>query len=285
MTKPPVALAILLMAAAGCNQNAAYGRLAEAHRLSADIGAQFARATDAANRAVMADTDAGSMKFAQEARSAADAVEAGATALAQVLTELGYSAEMRLLEDFQRRFVEYRTLDNTVLALAVEGTNLKARQLSYGPVLEAADAFRGALDGLVSANTADTWRVKAHAAMALASAREIQALQAPHIAEPADAAMTQIETRMAAAAAASRNALLALAPLVSPGSRSEIATATAALDRLVSLNSEVTSLSRRNTNVRALALALGQKRVLATACENAARAFQDAIAQRGLPMR
>ena len=58
---------------------------------------------------------------------------------------LGYSAEARLLEEFGSRFAEYRALDETILGLAVENTNLKAQRLSFGPAQEAADAFRDAL--------------------------------------------------------------------------------------------------------------------------------------------
>jgi hypothetical protein len=40
-------------------------------------------------------------------------------------------------------------------------------------------------------------------------------------------------------------------------------------------------LSRRNTNVRSLALSLGQKRMRTAACEDSLRELQDALAKRG----
>jgi hypothetical protein len=46
------------------------------------------------------------------------------------------------------------------------------------------------------------------------------------------------------------------------------------------LNRQIIALSRRNTNVRSLALALGQKRTLTAACEEDLRALQDALAAR-----
>ena len=286
MTRRVAIVAVCLCAAAGCDENAAHLRIAEARRLSADLGVQFTAATDAANRAVMADTDEGAMKFAQEARVATEAVQSHAKALASVLAQLDYPDETRLLEEFERRFAEYRTLDSHILALALEGTNLEARQLSFGAVQEAADAFRDALDAVAPSNpAADSWRLKALAATALAGAREIQVLQAPHIAEPDDAEMTRLEMRMAAAETAVRKALVRVGNLVSPKSRPEVAKATAALDRLSSLNSEIKTLSRRNTNVRSLALSLGEKRTLTAACETALRALQDALGKRGLPTR
>ena len=118
------------------------------------------------------------------------------------------------------------------------------------------------------ATQADTWRVKALAATAVAAVREIQALQAPHIAESDDAAMTRIEKRMTAAEGVARNELEMLAGLVAPGSRAQLAAASTALDRFVDLNTQLIALSRRNTNVRSLALSLGQKRMLTAACED-----------------
>lgn len=62
-----VALSLLLVFVAACNENAAYARVAEAHRLAVVLGTEFARATNASDRAVMADTDDASVTFAKEA--------------------------------------------------------------------------------------------------------------------------------------------------------------------------------------------------------------------------
>ena len=286
MTRLVAAVAVLLVFVAGCNENAAYARVAEAHRLAVLLGTEFARATNASDRAVMADTDDASATFAREALAATEAVQSGMTQMAPVLANLGYTDETRLLDDFGRRFAEYRSLDSSILALAAEGTNVKAQRLSFGAAQQAVDELRDALDRLVPANpAANGWRVKALAATALASAREIQVLHAPHIAEVQEAEMTRLEAQMTSAEATARQALLDLQRLVSAGSRADVATATAALDRLSSLNSQIRTLSRRNTNVRALALSLGQKRVLAAGCDSALRALQRAVSKRGLPTR
>ena len=47
------------------------------------------------------------------------------------------------------------------------------------------------------------------------------------------------------------------------------------------LNSQIIALSRRNTNVRSLALSLDQKRTIIVACEDDLRALHDALARRG----
>ena len=50
---------------------------------------------------------------------------------------------------FKARFDEYRRLDDEILPLAVENTNVKAQRLSFGPAREAADDFRTSVDAAV----------------------------------------------------------------------------------------------------------------------------------------
>ena len=269
-------------AAAGCDVNSALERLSDARHLAADLFVQFTKAADAANRAVMADTDETSVAFAREAEEAKAAVQTTLDALGPILQGLNYSDETRLLQEFVSRFAEYRELDRRILDLAVENTNLKAQRLSFGSAQEAADSFRDAVEAVAPLDAArDTWRVKALAATAVAAVRELQVLQAPHIAEADDAVMTRMEKRMATSEAAARSALEALAPLVQPASRQKLAAATAALDRFMGINAQIIALSRQNTNVRSLALSLNQKGKVTGACEDSLRALRDALSKRG----
>ena len=266
----------------GCNEKPPLEQLSQARQISAELVVQFTKASDAANKAVMADTDEASVAFAREAEQAKQAVQTNIDILRPILESLDYSDESRLLQQFVTRFAEYRDLDRRILDLAVENTNLKAQRLSFGPAQEAADSFRDSLEGVVPLDAAkDTWRVKAHVAMAIASVREIQVLQAPHIAEADDAVMTRVEKRMATSEVAARSALEALAPLVNARSRPRLAAAVAALDRFMSVNAQITALSRRNTNVRSLALSLNQKGKVTGACEDTLRALRGALAGRG----
>ena len=275
-------MALATVAAIGCDVNSVLRRLSEARRISADLHVQFTKAADATNRAVMADTDEASVAFAREAEQAREKVQTDAASLAPILQSLGYSEEARLLDEFGVRFAEYRALDQTILELAVLNTNLKAQRLSFGPAQEAADAFRDALEGVSPQDpTRDAWRVKAFVATAVAAVRDIQVLHAPHIADADDAVMTRMEKRMESAEAAARNALIVLAPLAQPASRSRLATAAAALDRFMSVNAQILAMSRRNTNVRSLALSLNQKVKLTARCEESLRALQEALAKRG----
>ena len=246
----------------GCDVNSFLQQVSQARDLSADLLVQFTKAADAANRAVMADTDEASIAFAREAEQAKEKVQLDIDALKPLLERLKYSDEGRLLQEFVNRFTEYRELDRRIFDLAVENTNLKAQRLSFGPAQEAADSFRDSLRSVAPLIAADKWRVEALVANAIAAVREIQVLQAPHIADPDDAAMTRMEKSMATSEAAARNALKTLSTLVETKSRPRIASATAALDRFMAVNQQIISLSRRNTNVRSLALSLNQKRRL-----------------------
>jgi hypothetical protein len=266
---------------AGCESTSALDRLVEARRLSADMLVHFTKAADAGNRAVMADTDEASVAFAREAEQATESVQHDEDALEPLLKGLGFSEEGTLLGTFGTQFAEYRTLDRTILELAVENTNLKAQQLSFGSAQQAADAFRDALETLEPSDPKDVWRTRALAATAVAGARDIQVLQAPHIAEANEAAMAGVEKRMAASEADVRSALKTLAEAIRPASRPQLATAQAAFDRLMDVNAEIIKLSRRNTNVRSLALALNEKGKITTTCESTLRALQDALAKRG----
>jgi hypothetical protein len=210
------------------------------------------------------------------------AAQKDADALAPLLEELGYSNEVGLLQEFRTRFTEYQTLERTILGLAVENTNLKAQRLSFGSAQDAADAFRDSLDALMGLDVErDAWHIKALAATAVANVREIQVIQAPHIADPDDTQMTEMEKRMATSEAAARSALKDLAPIVRPLSRPQLSSASATLDRFMEINAQIVGLSRRNTNVRSLALSLTQKAKLTSECETSLRALQDALSKRG----
>lgn len=280
-----VAVAIWALATSDCGDvNAALARLSEARQLSADLHVQFTKASDATNRAVMADTDESSVTFASESEQATLSIQKDIATLGPMLKDLGYSDETRLFQEFVSRFAEYSELDRQILDLAVQNTNLKAQRLAFGPAQDAANAFRDALRAVAPADPArDRWHVEALAANAMTTVREIQVLQAPHIADADDAVMTRMEKEMAASEAAARSALRALAPLTERASQSRLVAASAALDRFMALNAEIIALSRRNTNVRSLALALDQKRTLTTACEERLQALQAALAKRGYP--
>jgi hypothetical protein len=273
-------LLVTLVATAACvnGSKAVLNQQAEAHRVSSDLRLQFTRAADASNRAVMADTDEASSAAAHEAERATKAVQQDIDTLHTILDNLGDRAESAQLDAFKKRFDEYRTLDATILPLAVENTNIKAQRLSFGPGQDAETAFRQAVSAAAKTAGANP-RIDGLAARAEAAVLEVQVMQARHIAESDEAAMTRMETAMAASETAARKALEAMKPLLTAGGGSQLAAAMAALDRFTAINAELVALSRRNSNVRSLALSLGKKRTVTAECDDLLQALEDALAK------
>jgi hypothetical protein len=263
---------------AACNAPMVLTQQVEARRLASEVQLQFTKAADAGNRSVMADSDDDAMAAAREAEQATHAVLDGSERLEGILKSMGYSEELQFLGTFRDRFAEYQKLDAEILPLAVENTNLKAQRLSFGPAHDAAIAFRTSLEAAAKmARPADAARVDALVARSVTSVLEIEVLQAPHIAEAEDAAMTRIEAQMTASDAAARRQLEQVKSLLPPGAGAHLTAATVALDRFTAINTELIALSRRNSEVRSLALTLGRKRMLAAQCDDQLRGLQAAL--------
>jgi hypothetical protein len=255
----------------------------EARRLAADLRVQFAKAADAANRAVMAGTDEAAAAAAQDAEQATQAVLRDLEGLRPILQSLGYPDALRRIDAFTTRFAEYRKLDGEILPLAVENTNLKAQRLSFGPAREASEAFRHALEAAAkSGSSRADCSVEVLVARARAALLEIQVIEARHIAEPDAAGMSDMEEQMRASEGAARGAVDALAKRLQPGGQPRLKEAVAAIDRFKTINDEIVALSRRNSNVRSLALSLGRKRVVTAECDDHLLTLQEAIAKHEL---
>jgi hypothetical protein len=272
-----VLLALLQWA---CNAQAVLTQQVEARRLASELQVRFTTAADASNRAVMSDSDEAAAAAVQEAEQATQAVLRNVEQLAAILKSMGYSEELGLVETFKSRFAEYQKLDAEILLLAVENTNLKAQRLSLGPGREAATAFRTALDAAArTARPADAARVEALAAKAAAAVLEVQVLQAPHIAEAEDAAMTRMENEMAALEAAARTDLERLKALLPSQAGPQLTMAVEALDRFRAINVDIIKLSRRNSDVRSLALTFGRKRTVIAQCDDQLRALRETLSK------
>jgi len=256
--------------------------MSETQRLARNVYLHFTQGADATNLAVMADTDAASTAFARDASQKMDLVQNDTKALRPILADLMFSNELHLLDQFDQHFATYRALDRTILNLSVENTNLKAQRLSIGPAQELVERFRGALEQVASgAPASDSWHIRALAATALAAVREIEVLEASHIVEAEDGAMTRLEKRMSSAENTARNALTALATLVPPAASPQVLAAQSALNKFLELHVQIIALSHRNSNVRSLALSLGELRMLHAQCENYLRGLAEAVDKRG----
>lgn len=254
-------------------------RVIDARHLASDALVQFEKASDATNRSVMAQTDAESAQLAAEAKEARGKLQSDVDALRPLLQSLQFTNETARLTEFERSFAEYVRLDDTILGLAVENTNIKARALAFGSAFETADAVSEALGKAVPAQSTN-WRAKALANEAVASVRELQVLQAPHIEEPTEAMMDKLEARMASAAARATAAIAAVKSAAGTDGRAAATAAEASFNQFLALNKQIVELSRRNTNVRSLALVMEQKGQHMSACERGLQTLADALVTR-----
>jgi hypothetical protein len=269
------ALGIAMAASACAKGPAVLTQQVDARRHGSDLEAAFLKANEAANRAVMADNDEASTAAAKEAASASERAAQSLAALEPLVRVLNYVEEGQHLAAFKKAFEEYRALDAAILPLAVENSNLKAQRLSFGPAQEASDAFASALAGIPSPRSA---AVEANIGAARSAILEVQVIEARHIAEPDESTMNRMEQRMDALTVEAKSRIERVRTAI-PAAGPQVTGAETALERFVAVNREIVALSRRNTNVRSLALSLGRKRVIAAECEDQLRALNDALAR------
>lgn len=250
-------------------------------QLVSRLRADLYDAAQAEKSAVLAETDEASVDFAQQARVATDKVAAG---LAEYKGMVGTGTkEGELLSRFEEAFAEYRKVDEDVLRLAVQNTNLKALALSFGPATADLANMEQALKPFVEGKQANPAEAML-AQRALIEALRIQALHAPHIEEKSDAGMDALEVRIKQADSQARAALDGLAALAG---RSRLAPALAAYEQHQRDTTEILRLSRLNTNVYSLALSLGRKVKVLAACDEALqalKAYQDEELHRHAPV-
>ncbi len=257
----------------------------KAHKLdlAAAMSLELSRVSEAEQGAVMSASEADTALFAGEARRASAHVEELCDELEALLAGAGQDTELALLEELSQRLADYRKVGEELLALVAGQTNAKATALLFGPAAEALEgldqAVRRAQERAVGAQGSATacallWRAEV-------AALRLQALLPPHIAESDDARMDELEARMSLESAALRESLAALADV--EGLAEEARAISAACARFEELRAEILRLSRANTNVRSLALALGLRRSAALDCEEALHSLTEALDAEEIP--
>ncbi|MEA2626413.1 MAG: hypothetical protein QOD06_2458, partial [Candidatus Binatota bacterium] len=159
----------------------------------------LASASEAEKSAVLSKADEDSEAHAGQARAAVADVERVRKDLLNLLAKSGTQKQRDALEQFAGAFVEFRKVDDEILALAVRNTNLKAYSLAFGPAAVALEEMDAALSRLAttSAPSPRGQQVNLLVFGARTAALRIQVLLAPHIAEETDERMDDLEARMA----------------------------------------------------------------------------------------
>lgn len=239
----------------------------------------LARASEAEKSAVLATTDPDSQRYADQARAATAEVEREREELAKLLEAGPSRRERDELSQFSQAFEDLKRVDDEVLRLAVQNTNLKAYALAFGPAAQALGEMDAALSqvGAKAAAGPSARRAVDLVYRARIAVLHIQILLAPHIAEESDAKMDAMEASMRQDEAEAKKDLAGLAEERGLRGDVELGKAAAAFARYAELKVRILALSRENTNVRSLALSLDQKRKAMILSLDALRALKQSI--------
>lgn len=248
-------------------------------QLTAQVRASLLSAVDAGKNALLADSPESSKAYADQARAASKAVDAGLVELKDISARDGFEAQRKVVENFAKAWGEVRAIDEEYLALVVQKTNEQASKLSQGQGLEILERLERALRAAVQSSSGSPGGEKLAVACfdAVAQASVILALQAPHIGEATDAGMDRIEERMQAASQAARKSLAEGSALASGEAAARMAEASRAFEDFEATNQAVLRLSRINSDVKSLALLMDRRRVAAAACESFLNELQELI--------
>ena len=204
--------------------------------------------------------------------------------LSALLAAGGTQGEKDLVLQFSRVFIDFQRIDHDLLGLAVKNTNIKAYGLAFGPAAEALKEMGTALSRLVakSAGSPEAGDVARLAFDAQTAALSIQTLLAPHVAEENDKKMDELEAAMTKDDQQARTSLDGLAALQRLRGDADLEAASSNYVRFNEIRGRILSLSRENTNVRSLAISLGQKRKALLLCQGVLSALQQAILEESI---
>jgi Four helix bundle sensory module for signal transduction len=259
-----------------------YKNIVKKREVLSQMRINLLKSVEMEKNAVMAETDEESQVFADQSLAASAAVEQDQKQLNSLIDAAPMQDERNLVIEFNNCWTELRKLDQVILKLAVQNTNLKAASLSREKGAEAMRRFEHALEDVMrpylgAQNEGRVARLLCHA---MTSALKIYNLHSFHIAEESDEKMDQIEMQMKAEENEASKSLDELTGIVGEKSRQALLQAKTDFTEFMEVTAKVIKLSRQNSNVKSLELSLGRKRKVAAQCDEILVAFQEAIQNR-----
>ena len=248
----------------------------------------LAAASEAQNSAVMSTGEQDSKTFAEEARLATEALELGQVELEQLLKEHAGTKEAHvgpreaeLMKRVAESLREFHQVDDQLMDLATQNSNRKAFSLAFGPAMKLLKEVDEPLSRIVADSSnfpADTRvRVLQLAGEVRVGILRIQVLLLPHIAEANDQKMDELELQLSAEDKKVREHFAELGSLLSASDKSNIERTATLYAEFETLKSEIIKLSRQNTDLRSVGIALKEKRKAMLACQDALGALEHAI--------
>ena len=236
-------------------------------------------AIEAEKNAVLATTDEASEAFAAQARQAADSVENSRKEIESIIQQEQLPQETEMINEFNSCWSQYRKLDETILDLAIQNTNLKAQKISATQCAQELEHFEVSLNRLIYRNMKDSQCNKAvmPSYEALTASLNIFALHKPHIEEADDQEMDKIEQRMKSYDESARKALGSLRSIADLRDNEDLKNAETAYERFMNLTGEVPKLSRLNTNIKSADLSLGKIRLISSQCQEILSTLKETV--------
>ena len=226
-------------------------------------------AIEAEKNSVLSITDEGSEEFAVQGRQAADGVEKSRKEIESIIQHGKLKQEIEMINEFNSCWSQFRKLDETILDLAIQNTNLKAQKISAMQCAHEMELFEASLNRLIQRNTKDGQCNKAVMLSyeALRASLNIFVLHKPHIEEEDDQKMDKIEQRIRSYDQSARKALGALHRIASSSDNEDLKNAETAYERFMNQTTVVLKLSRMNTNIKSAELSLGKIRLISSQCQ------------------
>ncbi len=232
--------------------------------------------------AVMARTDEESQDFAGQSFASSASVEQDLIQIQSLIDATALQDEVKLINEFKNCWAEFRKLDQVILGLAVQNTNLKATTLSHGKGAETLLRFELALKDVMRLNlqTPKEDRVAGSAWHAIAAGAQILNMHNSHIAEITNEKMDQIDIQIKMEEKEVLQSLEELLGIVDLKNQDALLLAKVAFFEFMEVTATVQDLSRKNSNVKSLELSIGKKRMISTQCAEVLAAFQNAVKNR-----
>lgn len=257
----------------------AYKNIIEEKRILSQMRIHLLKSLEMEKNAVMALTDEESIDFASQSRASSLKVEQDLKDLRSIIDAMHWQNEKMLVDEFTNCWTEYGKLDQVILELTGENTNLKAARLSREKGAETMRKFELALEHIIqiSTGTPNQGRINQLICHALIAGLKMFNLHSPHIIEANDEKMTQFEAEMKSEENEVLQSFDALGEIIGEKRQDAVFQAKTAFTEFLEVTAEVIKFSRINSNIKSLELSLGRKRKIAAQCDDILAAFQETV--------
>ncbi len=226
-------------------------------------------AIEAEKNAVLSLNREESQNFVLQVNQAGKALETHRQALDKLTQIQSTPTEKQLLSEFDQCWLQFKTLDQQLLAWATQESNIEAQKWSTDTGRKAWEQFEKALNRLKKQGQADKYNPEIENAIAQSqiASLKILALHKPHIEAFTEQEMAQWENEMQVQTALTKQHLNSLAKQLSQQDLAAYNTAYLHWEAFQGATQKIVRLSRQNSNLKSIALSLGKKRLISTQCK------------------